>query len=265
MVSPQIWNGSSWVALTDSQCQYWNGSAWVAPSDISYWNGSAWQSLFPNTITLRATASNQADAVNSLGVTIPATVQVGDLLVLLVAQTINGATVFNAISGWTKQGEQRAGAAAHTLAVFTKIAGPGDAGSTVTSTSASTENYAAHIRAYAGVNQTTPLDAPVAFAQVDPAATSGSAPAVTVATTGAMLVGVYTVPTTANTTLNASNWTDPTGFSNEVANCTTSINNNAALASYDKISSSTGSQGPFAATITQSRRWALATIAIKPA
>ena len=34
-----------------------------------------------------------------------ASVQTGDLLVLAVAQTINGTTLFNAISGWTKRGE----------------------------------------------------------------------------------------------------------------------------------------------------------------
>jgi hypothetical protein len=142
----------------------------------------------------------------------------------------------------------------------------GDGGTTVTSTSAATENYTGQIRAYSGVNQTTQLDTSVAFAQVDPVATTGAAPAVTVATTGAMLVTVYSVPTTSGTTVTGTNWTDPTGFSNELATCTNSgSTNNAALATYDEITPGTGSQGPFSVTFSQSRRWALATIALRPA
>lgn len=269
-VNPQIWNGSAWVAVTKPKFSYWSGSAWTVPSDVKYWDGSAWTTLFPSggspNIALRATANNSANAANSLGITIPASVQAGDYLVLVVAQTINGTTVFNAISGWTKQGEQRAGGAAHTIAVFTRLAQAGDASTTVTSTSVSTENYTGHIRAYSGVHQTTQLDTAVVFAQVDPAATSGSAPVVTVATTGAMLVTIYSVPTTSGTTLSAANWTDPSGFSNELTTCTSSgSSNNAALATYDETSPGTGSQGPFSATITQSRRWALATVALRPA
>lgn len=267
MATPQIWNGTSWTALTKAKTRYYNGSTWVEPSDIKYWTGSTWASIFPasGSVSLRASASNQLNAANSIGVTIPASAQAGDFMVIAVAQTMNAATVFNAVSGWTKQGEQRAGAAAHTLAIYTRLAQAGDAGSTVTVTSTQTENMAIQVRVFSGVNQTTPLDAAVVFGEVATAGTSGSAPAVTVATGGAMVVAVYTVPTTSNTTLSASDWTDPSGFSSELTNCTTSTNNNAAVATYVQSIPSPGSQGPFAATITQSRRWAVATIAIRPA
>ncbi|HEU4914743.1 MAG TPA: hypothetical protein VFT16_05090 [Candidatus Saccharimonadales bacterium] len=269
MATPQIWNGSSWTPLTADKCSYWNGSSWVVPTDIKYWDGSAWQTIFPGsppaTIGLRATASNQANAVNTLDLTIPATVEVGDMLVLVVAQSFNGSPLFNAISGWTKQGEQRAGAAAYTLAVYTRLAQAGDAGATVTTTSTTAENYTAHLRAYSNVNQTTPLDTAVVFGEATVTATTASAPAITVTTTGAMIVAVYGVPTTTGTTLSATDWTDPTGFSDELTTCTTNTTNNTALATYNMLTPGTGSQGPFAATITQSRRWALATIALRPA
>lgn len=267
MATPQIWNGTSWTALTKAKTRYYNGSTWVEPSDIKYWTGSTWASVFPpaGSVALRESNSNQQNAANSIGVTIPASTQPGDLLVIAVAQTMNAATVFNAVSGWTKQGEQRAGAAAHTLAVYTRIAQVGDAGSTATVTSTQTENIAIQVRAFSGVNQTTPLDAAVAFGEVATSDTSGSAPAVTIVTGGAMIMTVYTVPTTTNTTLSAADWTDPSGFSSELANCTTSTANNAAIATYVKSAPTAGAQGPFAATVTQSRRWALATIAIRPA
>jgi large repetitive protein len=271
MATPQIWNGSAWVPVTKDKTSFWNGSSWVEPTDIKYWDGAQWVTVFGGggggggPITLRATASNQANAVNTLDVTIPASVQDGDMLVLAVAQTSNATTVFNAISGWTKQGEQRAGTSAHTIALYTRLAQPGDASSTVTTTSVNTENYTAHLRAYAGVHQTTPLDTAVTFAEVDPAATSGNAPAVTVATADAMLIAIYSVPTTANTTLSAGNWTDPSGFIDKVTTCTTSAANNAALATYNQVAPGTGSQGPFNATITQSRRWATATVVLRPA
>lgn len=271
MPTPQVWNGSSWAALTKAKCAYWNGSSWVEPSDIKYWDGAAWASVFDSTpppsgsVSLRASASNQQNASTSVGITIPASTQEGDFMVLAVAQTWNGSPLFNAISGWTKQGEQRAGAAAHTLAIYTRLAQSGDAGTTVTATTGTAENIAGHVRVFAGVNQTTQLDTAVAFDQVSTAGTSGSAPAVTIATSGAMIMTAYSVPTTTNTTLSASDWTDPTGFSNELANCTSNTNNNSAVATYTMSPPSTGSQGPFAASIPQSRRWAMATIAIRPA
>jgi len=267
MPTPQVWNGTSWTALTKAKCSYWNGSSWAQPSDIKVWNGSAWTSIFATSgnVALRASASNSVAATNSISATIPASTQAGDFMVLAVAQTNFATTVFNPISGWTKQGEQRAGGAAHTLAIFTRLAQAGDASSTVTSTSSVTENMTIQVRVFSGVNQTTQLDAVVAFDQVSIAGTTGSAPAVTIATSGSMIMTVFTVPTTANTTMSGTDWTDPTGFSNELATCNSSVNNNAAMATYTETAPGTGSQGPFAATASQSRRWALATIAIRPA
>src|SRR6185503_7576416 len=129
---PQVWNGSAWVPVVKTQFGYYNGSTWVEPSDVKYYNGSTWVSIFGGggggSIALRATSSNTSNATNSLAVTIPGSVQAGDLMVLAVAETTNAATLFNAISGWTKVGEQRAGGAAHTMGVFHRIAQGGDAG-----------------------------------------------------------------------------------------------------------------------------------------
>lgn len=264
-VTPQTWNGSSWVPASKEQFSYWNGTSWTAPSDVKHWNGSAWETIFPG-IARRAAATGSAINTTDVGVVVPASVQAGDLLVLAVCQTANAVTLFNAISGWTKQGEQRAGGAAHTLAIYTRVAQAGDAGSTVTVTSTKIENLAAAVIAYSGVNQTTPLDTAAVFAQADPAVTTASAPAVTVATAGAMLVTFYSVPSVAGTTLSDADWTSPSGFSNELTVCSAALAvNNAALATYNMPSPGLGAQGPFAATLTQSRRWSLATLALRPA
>jgi len=271
MATPQYWNGSSWTTFAKNKTAYWNGSAWVEPSDIKYWDGASWTSVFSGgggggSVSFRVAGSNNAQSVSSLAVPIPGTVQTGDLLVLVVAQTSNNATLFNAISGWTKQGEQRAGTAAFTLGVYTRIAQAGDAGTNVTSTSVNSANYSGEVRAYSGVHQTTPIDATTVFNNTDTASTSFSASAITVATANAMLITAYGVPTTSGTTLSSSDWTDPSGFSNEVTVCTSAgASNNAAIAAYDEVTPGTGSQGPFSATITQSRRWASATLALRPA
>lgn len=266
MPTPQVWNGSSWVPVTKTKFGYYNGSTFVEPSDVKVWNGSTWETIFPPTgVALRTTNTNTQNSVNSLAVGIPGTVQTGDLLVLVVGQSSFATPLFNAISGWTKAGEQRASTSGFTLGVFTRLAQGGDAGGTVTSTSVNSENYTGHLRVYSGVNQSTPLDASVVFAQSSAAVLSSDAPAITVVTTGAMLVTMYGVPTTTNTTLSATDWTDPSGFSDELTTCSTSTSNNAALATYNRITPGTGSQGPFTATITQSRRWATATLAIRPA
>jgi len=215
--------------------------------------------------TLRAAAINTANTVSSLGVVIPATTQPGDALVLTVGQASFGATLFNAISGWTKQGEQRAGGAAYTIAIFTRVAQPGDAGTTVTSTSINTENYTGQVRAYYGVDQSTPLDTAVVFAQQDPAATTASAPAITTISSGAAIIAAYGIPTTSGVVLTDADWTTPTGFSNEVTSSTNSGANNAALAMYDMLQGAAGAYGPFSATVTDNRRWAMASVALRPA
>lgn len=271
MAAPFIWDGASWTPLTKSKTRYWNGAAWAEPSDIKYWNGAAWETIFGTsgggggTISLRASASNSANSANSLGVTIPASTQDGDLLVLLVGQVANSATLFGAISGWTKQGEQRAGSAAFTIGVYTRIAQPGDAGATVTSTSAGTAHYVGQVRAYSGVHQTTPMDNTPVFSQLDLNATTHDASAITVATTSAMLLTLYGVPTSSGTTLAAADWTGPTSFTDELVTCSNGTGNNACIAFYNMETPGTGSQGPFTATITQARRWATCTLALRPA
>lgn len=269
MATIKYYNGSTWISPTKSNFKYYNGSTWVEPTDVKVYNGSTWETVFPAAgpgIALRTSSTNTLNTpVTSLGVTIPASTQVGDLLVLAVALTNNATPVFNSISGWTKQGEQRAGTAGHTMGIFTRLAQGGDASSTVTSTSTVSGNYTGHLRVYSGVHQTTPIDATTVFSQLDSNSTSASAPAITVATTGAMLVTIYSIPTTANTTVAAADFTDPTSFTNEIVTCSTSTSNNAALATYNMITPGTGSQGPFAITCTQARRWSLATMALRPA
>ncbi len=268
MSTISYWNGSAWTSVDITHFSYWNGSAWTAPSDVKYWTGSAWQTVFGgggggSGISLRAATTNIASAASSLNLTIPATTQTGDLLVLVVGQTSNAATVFNAISGWTKQGEQRANTAAMTMGIYTRLAQAGDASSTVSSTSVNTANYSGQIRAYQNVNQTTPIDASIVFG-VSAASLTASAPAITTATAAAEVITFYAVPTTSGTTVTSTDFTDPSGFANEVVVCSSGIGNNSAIAVYDENFASAGAQGPFGITFTQSRQWALASIALRP-
>lgn len=225
----------------------------------------AWYTTSATTPTLRAAATNSALSTNSLGVVIPSSVQPGELLLLFVAQASFSATLFNAISGWLKIGEQRAGGAAQTMAVFMRIAQTGDAGSTVTSTSVNVENYTAQVRAYYGVDQVSPIDTTVGFDQQDPAATTASAPAVTTVTASATIVTAFTIPTTTGVVLTDADWTPPANFGNEMTSSTNSGSaNNSALAAFDWPRLPVASYGPFTATVTDARRWAMVSIALRP-
>lgn len=224
---------------------------------------TAWLTASATTPTLRASATNNANNTNSLGVTIPSSVQPGEFLLLFVAQSSFAPTLFNAITGWLKIGEQRAGGAAQTMAVFMRIAQTGDAGSTVTSTSVNSENYTAQVRAYYGVDTVSPIDTTVGFAEQDPAATTASAPAITTATASATIVTAFSIPTTTGVVLTDADWTPPANFGNEVTSSTNSAANNSALAVYDWPRLPAASYGPFTATVTDSRRWAMATIALR--
>lgn len=262
----KYYTGSTWALRP---VKVWTGSQWkVKP--IKRWNGISWEVLSPNpTVSLRTVTSVAAnEAVGVLGtpdttnITIPAATQVGDLLVLAVAQASYGTTVFNAIPGWTKQGEQRAGGAAHTLAVYTRVAQSGDAGSVVTIGTTNTDNTSAQIRVYANVSQSTPIDAPLTFNTYSTNTNTADAPTVTVSTENTLLVTIYTLPTANNITLTSGDWTGPAGFGNAATVCTSSTTNNAALASFDQLTSF-GVQGPFTAVCTQARRWATTTIVVR--
>jgi hypothetical protein len=225
----------------------------------------AWLSSGATTPTLRAAATNSATNVNNLGVVIPSSAQAGELLILVVAQSSFSTTLFNAISGWLKIGEQRAGGAAQTIAVFTRIAQSGDAGSTVTTTSVNVENYTAQVRVYYGVDHVSFFDTSVGFAEQDPASTNASAPAITTVTASATIVTAFTIPTTTGVVLTDADWTPPANFGNEVTSSTNSGSaNNSALAVYDWPRLAVASYGPFTAIVTDSRRWAMVAMALRP-
>lgn len=271
----RVWNGSEWVDKdTKTDFSYWDGASWTEPTDVRAWNGVAWESVFGGTpgegIELRTISQDTALSSTSVDVGIPASVEEGDLMVLAVGQNSfdGGGALFNSITGWAKQGEQRAGGpggASFTLGIFTRVAQSGDSGGTVTSTSINSAHYAGQLRVYSGVDQTTPLDTSTVF-DFNSASITASAPAATVATEDAMIIPIYGIPTQTGTTLTGDDWTGPSGFGNELVTCPDSgSGNRPCIALYDAITPGTGSQGPFSATITQSRQWALVTVVLRPA
>lgn len=101
-------------------------------------------------------ASNEAHVtLGDISITIPATVQAGDLLVLVAAGnfTYDWATP----AGWTTRDNKSVGSNLN-ASVFARVATSGDAGATVTLSSATTGKSCAIIAAYSGVDQSAPID-----------------------------------------------------------------------------------------------------------
>jgi hypothetical protein len=112
-------------------------------------------------------ASNEAHAtLGSLSVTIPATVQAGDLLILVGGLNNAGNASYDwaTPSGWTRRDDRALGSNVY-AAVYAKIAASGDAGSTVTLTSSTTGKSCAIVAAYSGVDQSQPIDVMAALTE----------------------------------------------------------------------------------------------------
>lgn len=105
-------------------------------------------------------ASSEAHAsTGSLSIMVPATVQAGDLLLIAAGLNNAGNTSYNwsTPSGWTKRDDRSVGSNLY-AALYVKIATSGDAGATVTLTSATTGKSCAIVAAYSGVDQAAPVD-----------------------------------------------------------------------------------------------------------
>lgn len=210
-----------------------------------------------------ATAASSG-AVSSQAVTIPATAQDGDLLILAAAITATAA--YDALDGWTNVADFNVPSAACRVGVWYRVAEGGDASSSVEpALSSGTGCAAAQVIVYRGVDQTTPMDTtPVAADSGGAAETTPAAPAITTATAGALIVAVMAVPTQGGTVLTAADWTDPAGADDELVTCSTdAVANNACVSTYAAAAPTAGAYGPYQATITQSRRWGAVTLALR--
>jgi hypothetical protein len=212
---------------------------------------------------LRSSAeAESSSAVGSLACTVPVGVQAGDLIVVIAGAS--SSNLFNALSGYTAQANERAGSAAFRLGVWTKVASGTEGGTSVTpALSSGTGRMIVQVRVYHSVDLVTPLDAATEVDSSDTETTNVVAPAITTVTDGAWTISVHGQPTTFGTTI--TSWTDPSGANNELISCSTDpTGNQAAVVSYDYQTTAPGSYGPYTAVSTQSRRWASVTLALRP-
>ena len=167
----------------------------------------------PSNIAFRGSASSSTN-VAVAKVTVPASVQAGDEL-LLFATTNTNTNVTAGPVGWTFVSEQISGTDTRTR-LYSKVAGGSDAGMQVSLTYATATKVDLSLSAYSGVDQTTPISASASAGETV-SRTTHTAPAVTVAAGGSWVVSYWADKSSATT-----GWTAPAGLTARVQSIGTS-------------------------------------------
>jgi PKD repeat protein len=152
-------------------------------------------------IGYRDAASTTVTGVASASLTVPATVQAGDGLVLITS-TNSGATAATP-AGYTAEGTQTSNASI-TSQVFSRVATASDAGSTVAVTFAASVKATVQLVAYRGTSISDPVS--LVSTAVDVGGTSHTTPVVTVPRAGSWVMSVWSDKQTV-----ARSWTAPSG------------------------------------------------------
>ena len=130
-------------------------------------------------ITPRGANTASTNAGTSVSVTIPANVEVGDLLLVGIGHRAGSAGTITAPAGWTQLNGQLNSSTVLAAAIFQRIAEAGDAGSSVTFDSGSGSNtkITAIAQAYGHVDQANPING--SGGQVNASSVNIVAPAIT--------------------------------------------------------------------------------------
>lgn len=130
------------------------------------------------TVAVRASAEAHAGS-GSLTATIPGSVQAGDLLVIFggINNGGNATHDWSTPAGWTKRDDRSIGSNLYAVA-YVKTAVSGDAGATVTLTSATTGKSCVMVVALSGVDPSAPIDVISGFSETT-VTTSHATPTVT--------------------------------------------------------------------------------------
>jgi PKD repeat protein len=153
-----------------------------------------------SSIAFRAVSGVNANSATPT-LTVPASVQAGDAMALLV--TTKAGTTHAAPAGWTAVAT--GGSTAVSTSVWQKVATAGEAGSALAVTLSELTKSDVRLLAYSGAAATDPFSALVS---ADAAlTTSHPAPTVTVSTPGSWVVWYWADKSSATTT----SWTPPTG------------------------------------------------------
>ena len=178
-------------------------------------------------IALRGSAGVSARGVTSAAITVPAGVQAGDGLVLVLStnSTVTGATP----AGWTAVHSRLSGTGPNTQ-VFQRVATAGDAGATVTVGLSAQAKVTLQLLAYSGTAATGPIASTASTAR--PAGTSHPTPAATAAA-GSWVLSVWSDKQAA-----ARTWTAPGGVN---------VRNNQAGVGAGDVATLVADNGPVAA------------------
>lgn len=181
----------------------------------------------------QATATGPTGAMS---ITVPATVQSGDLLVIIWHTAVASQLVVPA--GWTLVDSQHAVGAGSYMTGIWKIATGGDASSTVNLNNVAGNNgkLSAALTAWSGVDQTTPLHK-IAFAGITSPTTSHATPTVTTTLDNCEIVTTYCDKDSSVATV-----TKPTGYT-ERAKVLTGINGQSISAQASKPGATAGAFG----------------------
>ncbi len=205
-------------------------------------------------IALRGAEGTSARAVTSVSVDVPAGVQAGDGLVLVLStnSTVTGA----APAGWTQRGAQLSGTGPNTQ-VFSRVAGAGDAGTAVTVALSGQAKVTLQLMAYSGTAASGPIASVASSAR--PAGTSHPTPAATAAA-GSWVLSVWSDKQAA-----ARTWTAPGGV-NVRSNLAGVGSGDVATLVADNGPVAGGAVGNLTATVpTASTRATTFTIVLAPA
>lgn len=145
-------------------------------------------------VAFRASAAISANATN-VALTVPAAVQPGDLMVMIATTNTSTGTIATP-AGWNLVNSALNATQGTTTLLWSRIAGPTDAGSTVTMTNTVTAKTALQLSAYANAGAITAQA--VAFDTVNRA--ERTTPVVPVSTAGSALVSFWADKSGATTT-----------------------------------------------------------------
>ncbi len=157
-----------------------------------------------SSIAFRASASATGNATANR-VTIPASVQPGDLLVLSLSQASAVTNSAPSGGGWTSLGSTADNRNESRTTTWTKVATAADAGASITVTASAQVKFVMAALAYSGVNQASPVASYNAVAETV-SRTTHTTPGAASAPAGSWVVSVWTDKSSATTS-----WAEPAG------------------------------------------------------
>lgn len=211
-------------------------------------------------IAFRASAEAHV-TTGDLTVTIPGTVQAGDLLILVAGQNNAGNAAYDwaTPSGWTKRDDRSVGSNLY-CAVYAKTATSGDAGATVTLASATTGKSCAVLAAYSGCDQSAPIDVVAGLTETTSTVSHATPTVSTTQDQDWIIIAAVQSDSSSDT------WSAATGYTKR-QDSTDNINTSGHVVAtlQDKGPESVGSYGGESITITTAASKAATwTIAISP-